>query len=351
MSLRKSGEVYIIGELLPEDRAVLVRRVRRLKQAELQAALNVFGGSDGRNVAFADGLVIVGDQVEVLASVAQMLDDVEATEVPVWVVELNLVSWSRRAVDDFGIDLTPAANIALGFAVGSSGVTANADLGASLDGILKLAAGRDDVRVSAAPMFLLVDGSQGKVVQGDRVPVPRRSTSDQGTTVTEGYDYVQTGTNVLVTLREMAPQKALLDISVGISDIRGYVEVAPITGEQTFNTTAMVHAGGVYLLGSIVRDRESSDDSIGWRTADAWERQVQVVQIWCRCHRIAGPLSTSQVQRQSQSTRGLLNELTTPGELQPPAESPAEREASQPINEAPPALIETVYSRMKRQQR
>lgn len=309
VSLRKDGSLYIMGASKPEDRAVLVRRVRRLKKEDLTQALGVFGGAEGRSVAFADGLVVVGDKVEVLSRVAQMLDEVEAAEVPVWVVQLHLVGWSRRAAEDFGFDLTPAADLAFGFAVNSRGAQLDVDLGARLDGILRVAAERNDVRISSAPMFALVDGGTGKIVQGDRVPVPRRTTTNEGTTRTEGFDYIQTGTNVLVTLREMERGKALLDVEVGMSDIRSYVEVAPITGEETFSTSAVVEAGGVYLLGSIVKDRETAEDSMGWRTNDAFGREIQVVQVWCRTYRIGAGVDLESVNVDAEATRGFLNEL------------------------------------------
>lgn len=344
VSLREHGGIYLLGTTRPEDRGVLVRRVRRLRQADLQSALDIFAGENGRSVAFADGLVVVGDKVEVLINVAQMLDDVEAAEVPVWVIELHLVGWSRRAAEDCGFDLTPAADLAFGFAVGSSGASLDFDLAGGLDGILRIASERSDVRVSSAPMFVLLDGSQGRVVQGDRVPIPRRSTSDQGTTVTEGFDFVQTGTDVSVTLREVAIGKARIDVAVSMSDIRSFVEVAPVTGEETFQTTAMVEAGGVYLLGSIVKDRESGDDAIGWRTNDAWTREVQVVQVWCRCYRIGGSLSDKVIHSKAQATRGLLQELEPVEEeaiIEPAPLSPVEGDASQA--EPRPVLSSTVY--------
>ncbi|QDU58334.1 Bacterial type II and III secretion system protein [Aeoliella mucimassa] len=310
LSLREQNGVYIIGQSQPQDRGVLVRRVRRLSAEQLTQALQVFGAESGRSVAFSDGLVVVGDKVEVLAKVASMLDQVEATPVPVWVCELHLVGWSRRAAEDFGFDLTPAADLAFGFAVGSSGFDLDLDLGAALDGILRAASERSDVRVSSAPMFVLVDGATSSVVQGDKVPIPRQVTTDQGTTRTDGYDFIQTGTDVSLTLREVDQRRALLDLEIRMSDVRSYVELAPVTGEETFKTTAAVEAGGVYLLGAIVKDRETGEDSVGWRTNDAFSREVHVVQVWCRVYRIAGGLSQHSIEKDSYDARGLLDELS-----------------------------------------
>ena len=330
LSLRKQQGVYIIGQSKPQDRALLVRRVRRLTGEQLTGALKVFGGESGRSVAFADGLVIVGDQVEVLAKIAAMLDEVEATPVPLWVVELHLVGWSRRAAEDFGFDLTPAADLAFGFAVGSSGASLDLDLGAALDGILRAASERTDVRVSSAPMFILVDGETAEFVQGDKVPIPKQVTTDEGVTRTDGYEFIQTGTTVSVVLREIEQAKALLKLKVSMSDVRSYVDVAPLTGEETFTTTAAVEAGGVYLLGAMVKDRETGGDSIGWRTNDAFSREVQVVQIWGRVYRIGGGVSAEAIESDAAGTRGLLEEL---GPGQGPEEG-GPLEISEPLSPA-----------------
>ena len=60
VELSRVGGAYFLGELRPEDRAVYVRRVRRLSSEELQAAVEVLISDNGRVTAYPDGLVVVG---------------------------------------------------------------------------------------------------------------------------------------------------------------------------------------------------------------------------------------------------------------------------------------------------
>src|SRR5690606_11279227 len=58
--------------------------------------------------------------------------------------------------------------------------------------------GNQDIRssqtsVEAWPLFLLADGETANFRNGENVPIPRRSTSPEGTSITEGYDFLQTG--------------------------------------------------------------------------------------------------------------------------------------------------------------
>lgn len=291
-SSRVVGRTFFLGAPQPEDRGQLVARVRRLDADAIKQVATIFGGKESGVLVQPDGLVIITDRVEVLEQVAQAFASAEAEESPVWIVQLHLVGWSRRAAHDYGIDVAPAAALAATFAAGSTakGVDLKADVTASLDAVLRLANDRADVAVVAAPMMTLLDGETAEFIQGDRVPIPRRTTSDQGTVTTNGFEFIQTGTTVKIALRERSPSSAMLSIDVGMSDIRRLVEEAPVTGEERLTTGVVVEAGGVYLVGSLARERHTAETGIGWRTQDAEELECQVIQVWCEAFRVAGPL-------------------------------------------------------------
>jgi type II secretory pathway component GspD/PulD (secretin) len=297
VNVRNQGKLYYIGALQPDDRGVLVRRVRRLSKDQLAEVLQVFSGQNGRATQFADGLIVVGDSVEVLGRIDEMINQVEATDTPVWVVQLHLISYSSNAADELGINVEPAAKAGLAFASGSAlgGASASWELATSLDAVLQVAYSRDDVAVTAAPMFIVSDGEKASFVQGDRVPIPRRTVSPEGTVTTSGFDYVQTGVNVELTLRETEPRGARVDVTVNMSDVKRFVEEAPVTGEERFQTGAVVKAGGVYLLGTLVKDRSRGRYSLGWQSQEHGSWEAQVVQVWAQAYRIGGAVVTSAI--------------------------------------------------------
>lgn len=290
VNIRRDGKIYFVGQLRPEDRGLLVRRVRRLTLEDLNAALAVFAGEHGRSVAFADGLVVIGDTVEVLKRVSEMLDQLEAQESAVWIVQLHIVSYTEDAADDLGINLEPAARAGVAFATGSgaAAVASGINVTASLDAVLRVAHSRNDVAVTASPMFLLRDGSKSEFVQGDRIPVPKRTVSDQGTVTVSGYEFVQTGVQVEFLLREMSAESASVDLAISMSDLKRLVEEAPVTGEESFKTQAIVKAGGVYLIGTLVKDRRQRQSELGWQSGQYVADNAQVVQVWLQSYRIGG---------------------------------------------------------------
>lgn len=297
VTLRQEGNLLYVGELRPADRGLLVRRVRRGTGDQIQKLLSVFQSEHGRGYTFNDGVLVMGDTVEVLRRVAEVLDQYEAIETPVWIVQLHLVSFTSAAAHELGVDLEPAARVGLAMAAGSAVAAASnlaLNVDATLDAVLQIANNRDDVKVTAAPMFLLIDGEDSSFTQGDRVPVPRRTVSDAGTVTTNGYEYVQTGVQVKVLLREATPTAARLDVDVKMSDIKRFVLEAPVTGEEQFTTKAVVNAGGTYLLGTLVKERKRARAELGWNSGEYQQDDAQLVQVWCQAYRIAGTYQAPQ---------------------------------------------------------
>jgi hypothetical protein len=242
-------------------------------------------------------VLVVSDRVEVLEPLVASLQAIENQESAVWVVQLHLVGWSRTAAKEFGIDVEPTGRIAAGLALGAAGVgpTINGQVG--LDATLRLADRRDDVSVVAAPMLVLLDGERGEFVQGDRLPVPRRTSEalpgGGGTVSTQSFEYVQTGVTVTVNLREQTARSARVELDVRISNLRELIEGAPRTGEERLQTVAVMEAGGVYLLGSLARERRSGGAGLGLQAGDYEGLESQLIQVWAETFRVAGPAVSS----------------------------------------------------------
>lgn len=290
-SVREHGSVYFFGQAKPEDRAHLVTRIRRMEKAAIQEAIALFQGGQGRAAVHNDGLVIVVDTVEVLEQMATAFALVENQDSAVWIVQLTLVGWSREAAQEFGVDVEPAARVAVGAAMSANGLTPTITGTASLDAILRLANNRDDVAVVASPMLCINDGEAAQFVQGDKVPY-QTTTIDADTNVsTISYQMIQTGLTVDVKLREQSKSSARLDLQVKLSDIKAApADRPPTTGEESLQTISIVEAGGVYLLGSMARERRSQADAIGWQTGQYEKLNSQVVQVWCEAFRVGGPV-------------------------------------------------------------
>lgn len=289
----RSGKLYFLGELRPEDRGVMVRKCTRLSQEEWNNAISVLLSEHGRCQPFTDGLVVVGDRVEVLQRIAELIDQVEAAEAAAWVVQLYIVSLTADDVMSLGLDVLPALEVAATVASASNGglpsLAPTTQLKGGLDVVLQAARERSSVSIVGEPLFLLVDGETSHLGSGQRVPIPLRTVSNQGTVNTTAYQFVDTGFQLDVGIREVGFDRTKLTVNAAISSVVGYVDQAPILAKDDFKSASVISSGGVYLLGAL--DRTGNDKTVAkWLGLGGRDKQTkQLVQVWARSYRIAGP--------------------------------------------------------------
>jgi hypothetical protein len=331
------GRLFYLGQLRPEDKGVLVRKVGRLSGEELSRAVGVLLSEYGRCQCFADGLVLVGDRVEVLQRVDELLNGVESAAASTWVVQLYVVNLSNSDVADLGLDALPALEVAATVAgVSGGGIGAASALASSastaarlkggLDLVLRASRVRSSVVIVGQPLFLMVDGDSTHLGSGQRVPVPRRTVSDQGTVTTAGFDYIDTGLQLDVELREVAHERARLRVKGSFSSVLSFVEAAPVVSRDDYASSAVIASGGVYLVSSLERTQAEKAHkgplSLGLKNSDVG----QVVQIWARAYRIAGPAGSAgggALSGAAEQPVGPSLPVVQVPEVQQPARSPA----------------------------
>jgi type II secretory pathway component GspD/PulD (secretin) len=254
----------------------------------VQALLSI----NGKVVSLEGGLLVVSDKVEVLNRVSEMLAAVESAPADSWVVQLNILSMSGLDTHDLGVAIDPSAELALTFARASSGDPGSVlQLGGVLSAALHLARSSHRVQVLAQPLLTLVDGGTATHEDVRSIPTPKRVASPEGTVSTTDYERVDAGLIVKLTLRDMGSGRARLALSVELSDIDGYVESAPILAKTTYDTSAVVASGGVYLLGSLHQVQRGSGVEGAFRTVSTKDDRSRDWQVWARCYKIAGPVN------------------------------------------------------------
>lgn len=285
VQLTRTGSVYYLGNIRPEDRGVMVRRVTRLNEEDLTAAIGTLLSEHGRVTAQPDGVIIVGDRVEILDKITEMLDAIEQAPMDSWVVQLFIVSMTDRASKTLGIDTTAALEIAGTFANASSRLDTTGTLAAAL----RIAITSADIETVAAPMFVLLDGGAAKVSSSSRIPIAKKSVSDAGTVTTTDYEEVEAGVVVNVGVRNVGSDRARLKVGVEMTAVTGFVEEAPIISGETFETEAAVHSGGVYLLGEMTvnTDKNERSGQLGLINTDSQDHSR--VQVWARTYRLGLP--------------------------------------------------------------
>ncbi len=298
VQLTQSGNTFYVGSLRPVDRGVLVRKVSRLSSNELAGAVQVLLSDLGRVIAYTDGVLVVGDRVDVLQRIGELLDRVEAAAVDVWVIQLYMISMSSGSMADFGLDVAPALDVAYAFSTASGTLGAakaaldGHSLSAGFTALLRASASNEAVQLTTAPMFLLLDGHRAKYSDAQKRPIPKRAVSDAGTVTTTGYDFVDVGLVIDLGVRDLGQSRCQLDLQIDSTSLLGVVEDAPITSGQSFKAVSVLNSGGVYLLGTM--DRHESRKAVSGPLQAGVRQQADrsVVQVWARLYRVAGSTIT-----------------------------------------------------------
>ena len=279
--LTRMGDLYYLGDLRPEDKGVLVRRVPWLTAEQLNESIATLLSQNGRVLTTEQGIVMVGDQVEVLERIHQLLDDLASIEVGSWVVQLHAISISDEARISLGFDVRPAADLA---ALIRTGGARSFSAGAALNALLEAEQERYGVHVEASPLFVLIEGVQATHASTSEVPVLTTTVADNGV-VSEDVDFKQIGLTISATVREL-PTGGMLTIDWEDRRIVGESNGYPVSLGESYNTTAQIESGGVYLLGELDYSRDL-DGIKNWATLTTDDRYASV-QVWARAYRISG---------------------------------------------------------------
>ena len=313
--VRVSGGVYFIGQLASSDRGVMVRRVRRLDEAQLNEALQTILSETGRSATFDDGLCIVSDVAGVLDRVTQLLDSVESAGTPGWVVQLEVISFSEVAAERMEVDIVPSGQLAAVVAQTVGDWSDGIEISARLDAVLEAARSRSDVHLVADPVLFLGDGREAQFERVESFPYEQAKTRfTNGAIVRDTtVEFLPVGFSTTVRLRETAPAAAVLELEVTNSNIKAVNEgLPPTTTRDRFTSAVPIRAGGLYLVGAFEVDETKRDTSLGFRRLNAWSTEKRVYQVWLRAYQVEGG-ATARMRRSQGEERGPDATAITPG--------------------------------------
>lgn len=280
------GSLHHLGAFQPGDRATLIRRVRRLSREDLNNAANVMLSEQGRIASFDDGLLVLSDRPEAITRISTALDQLEQAPADSWIIQLHLVNIRNADLSRFGLDVTPAADLALVYA--SGGIATGFDLSASLSALLRAERTIEGLSIITQPTFVISDGTEARLSDGDQIRLVQRAISPEGTVTVIGTETIQTGLDVKVGLRDLGMNRARLDLDFTLSAVVGGTTEAPTINRQGLNITSTLNAGGIYLLGSLQRSSRFSSH-LGPLSLDRTrDKTDSTMLLWARLHRIHG---------------------------------------------------------------
>lgn len=294
--------LYYLGQRKPEDKVVMVRKIRRLNHEQVGAASQGFLSQEGSFAAMPDGLIVVGDRLEVIERLVDMFDRLEKAPSIVWCVQLHVISMSDKDLLDFGLDVNPALELAAGYA-NLSNVTKDLTLGvvqgirgeggatvadASLSAVLRATRERSSMRIVADPLFTCVDGSEATVTRGLKVPVRTSIVTGQQGNVSNNVRFVQTGLEATASVREISDKVGRLNLKLSVSEVQTVDrELGPTTDDQGLTCETDCETGGVYLLGGLRRGKNEQSRGAFFTMGDKKNKEGDVWLIWGKVYRIS----------------------------------------------------------------
>jgi type II secretory pathway component GspD/PulD (secretin) len=248
--LRRDGVItFEAVETMVHDFVVLSPGAAQVKEAQ-DGIKNVIGQKG--SVSIVGEKLIVSGEREALERATELAADLESGA-DGWLVEVRLLAVSKSLREDLGVDFAFAggAGVRADAATGNMGPTATPVFGAraslAVDMLVSAAlTGREAQLLRTGRLFVL-EGSQASLQQGDVIPVPRRTVSDQGTVTVSGYDRIESGFGLDVGAARV-PGGVRLQLTARLSSVSGFVEDAPITSESSVVSAVAMKDGEWILL-------------------------------------------------------------------------------------------------------
>lgn len=274
------GNTFFVGQLRPEDRGVLVRRVYGYDEAQLSKLLDTVKSLNGKSAVLENQILICADHESVLRRLAEVLDFVGEVDRGSWILQFYFVMLRKDALLDAGFDVKSSGTIS--YNVSENSVDFK---NFSIDGFLNAGMSSAYADLYASPMLIIKDGQRGTWRDGERVPIPRKTVSPEGTVSVVGYDYTDTGLNVLCSISETR-RGGLLSLEISISEIKSFVQEAPLTSQSVLTMSADMAPDKVYLLGEM--QRYKTYDSQKNTLAFGRDEGKTVMQVWAKLYKISG---------------------------------------------------------------
>ncbi|WP_437229799.1 hypothetical protein SH661x_001629 [Planctomicrobium sp. SH661] len=280
----------------------MIRKIRRLTDTQVASAIGGFLSSGGTLTALPDGLVLIGDSLEVVERIADVFERLEKAPSVVWCVQLHVISMSDKDLLDFGLDVNPALELAAGYA-NLSNVTKDLTLGvkqglreeggasvadASLSAVLRATRERSSMKIVADPLFTLIEGSSSTVTRGLKIPIRTSIVTGNAGNVSNNVRFVQTGLEATVSVREISDTVGRLTLKLNVSDVvNADVNLGPTTDDQGMTCETDMNAGGVYLLGGLRRGKKEQGRGSFFTLGEKKNQEADVWLVWGKCYRIA----------------------------------------------------------------
>lgn len=224
---------------------------------------------------------IAGTRLIVTGTKAQVLKATEIVEAAQggrdgWLIEVLVARITNELSRRIGISADVSGGATISLSANTSGPSRqniSAQLLAELLG--ELAETRTGAQILTRATLYVLEGGVGNLRQGDVVPVPRRTVSDQGTVTVTGFDMVQAGISLEVALRRIPAGRVVATLTPEISAVVGFVQDAPIVSTSKASAEIILNPGEWIVLSGL-REESATTERTGlpWSSPPFGQRRT-----------------------------------------------------------------------------
>lgn len=193
------------------------------------------------------------------------------------IVDMELLEINRNKVQRLGLDLS-SKSLSLVFGEGNESLTLNSldvlkseaawSIGPIPSVLINFLKTDTDAKTLSRPQLRILEGEEGKITIGDRVPIPATTFNTSQTiggniVPVTSFTYQNVGIIVSIEPRVHHNKEITLKLSVEISSLAGSVEGTggvsqPIIGTRTVETVIRLKDGETNLLAGLIKEDERS---------------------------------------------------------------------------------------------
>lgn len=274
----KTGDLYFVGDLRPEDRGVYVTTMGHVPPEDFIQIASLLSSDNGRSHVTDAGVAVVSDKVEVLARVAEAVAELKSIRRGAWLLQFHIVETSSRHLESIGWE----SDASIGAELSTFGSNAFASVTASLENVRDASAST----IVAEPVYLVNDSEVVRYERGQEFPVTTVSTTADGVQ-TSSVDYQSVGSSIEAVVRSLGGLSGVLTVDISDQNLTDEtVSGLPIINGYQFADTIDVVSGGTYLLSTFNRQSSNEAARLGWSRAFGDGSDALVSQIWVRVYKV-----------------------------------------------------------------
>lgn len=248
---RKHGDTYIIGKeaALKANFDVTTTRVFRIYYAEASKIADevsvVVQGGRVRTDATTNSIIVTGTPLE-LDNVQEIIKQVDI-EAPQVSIEARLEEMTEDAKRDLGLQVGVSGSISWDFSKISL-----PDISVALQALQE----EHKSRSIARPNITTLNGQEGKILVGDKVPV-KISTTDSNGVNNVSVQFIEVGVKLLITPRVNRDGDVTLYLKPEVSTITSTTsEGMPSISTREVETILRVKDGQTIIIGGLLRQTD-----------------------------------------------------------------------------------------------